>query len=273
MRKTALVVAFCYLQGCATPAVWNLATKGVEKSAMPLNASVESVWKDPNLQEYILCITDPAVHQDKKRTRFTLKIPENLISSGESGLIEFTKVSILELKPEEKQHWWNGGKYQERESVQVYGLTLPVEYGCKVPKSNWRKLPILNVPKDLQSSEALLFQGEKLQQTLAKQQPFMVVDPFKAYEESLTNKGDHNVQFSVCHEIRSFPCLILVSKTAPQNINNRYASSELLIPNELIWANKQEPLWYLAMPFAVIADAVIISVAAIALGGMFAGGR
>jgi hypothetical protein len=272
MRRTALVVAFCYLQGCATQAVWNLATKGTEKSGMPLNASIESVWKDPNLQEYVLCINDSVTHQDKKRDRFTLKIPENLISSGESGLIEFKKWSVLELKPEDERHWWNGGNYRERESVRVYGLTLPVKYGCKVPKSNWRKLSVLSVPKDIQSNEAQLFQGDKLQQVLAKNEPFMVVDPSNAYEKSLMDNRDQAVQFSVCHDIDSVPCLILVSKTAPQNANNRYASSELLIPNELIWGNNPEPLWYLAVPFAVIADIVIISVAAIALGGM-AGGR
>ncbi len=271
MKKTALAVAFCYLQGCATPAVWK-ATQGVEKSEMPMNASVESVWQDPALQEYILCIDDSVVRQDKTKNRFTLRIPENLISQGESGLYEFKKLQVLEPKPKEEQSWWSG-KLQDRENVLAYKLTLPIENGCTSPKPNWRKLSVLNVPKDIKSDDAFLFQGEKLQQSLVKNEPFMVVGTFKTYEESQTTTLERTGQFSVCHGIKSVPCFILVSKTVPQNGNNRYASSELLIPDELIWSSNPEPLWYMALPFAVIADTVIISAAALALGGMFAGGR
>jgi hypothetical protein len=263
MKKTALLVAVCYLQGCVTPKVLDLANKGIDKSGIPLTAKVESAWRDPISQEYVICIKDPAFYLDKKRNRFTLKIPENLIGDGESGLIEFSKWAVSEPKPKDEQHWWSG-EYKERDSVQVYGLTLPVEYGCSTPGPQWAKLQLLKAPAEIDTNDAMLFRGEKLRQIIAKKQPFAIFSSSTSDHTAIDPDLAIAPQRSVCNKATNGTCLQLVAK--PQD-----SYSEILIPDQLIWSYKPETAWYWVVPFAVIADAVIVAGAIFLLGAGGAG--
>jgi hypothetical protein len=260
MKKIALFVAVCYLQGCVTPKVLDLA-EGKDKTEVPVTADVESAWRNPTSQEYVICMKDYMQKQDKKRARFTLRIPENLIpeklvNEGESGFIKFSKRSVLEIDSEDFKYSRPG---KERDSVQVYHLTLPVETGCDTPNPQWAKLQLLRAPKDIDTNDAMLFRGEKLRQIIARQQPFAIISSPISDRTAITPELFQEPQLSVCNKITSGTCLQLVTKPQVHVFGDpQFSYSEILIPDQLIWSYNPKTAWYWALPFAVIADTVVV---------------
>jgi hypothetical protein len=252
MKLTALLVAIIYLQGCTTMKVLDLA-KGIEKGSIQETVDVESIWNDPLQDEFIICMKDYGNYRYKKREQFMLRIYNNLTSHEIGERIKFKQRTISELKPKEDQHWWSWSQYQDRNNVKVYDLSVVVDdYRCSEPKASWKKIPALKVPDQIASGEALLYRGETIKKIHSTREPFLIFSPNDQNLFSVENICPYSKEKN--------PCLLLVSKTQVQDKeNSQIFYDEILSINQLIWTSAPKPMWYLAIPFAVVADAVIVA--------------
>ena len=261
MRLTTLIVAIIYLQGCTTMKVIDLA-KGIEKGAISGSADVEAIWNDHLQNEFIICMIDHGNFPNKRGDRYMLRIPNNVKENGER--VEFEQRTISELKPKGEQHWWSWSLYQDRSNVKVYDISVVVDdYSCIDPKASWNKIRTLKAPMQITYDEALLYRGETIKQMVAMHEPFLIFttrrknDPYSIFETVCAFSKEIN------------PCLLLVSKTHIQDRENpQIYYDEILSVDQLIWTSEPKPLWYLTIPFAVVADVVIITTILFVLGSM-----
>ncbi|NOT12492.1 MAG: hypothetical protein HOP23_11770 [Methylococcaceae bacterium] len=253
MKLTALIVAIIYLQGCTTLKVLDLA-KGIEKGSIQETVNVESIWNDSLQAEFIICMKDYGNYRYKMREQFMLKIPNNLISQEIDERIQFKQRTISELKQKEDQHWWSWSPYQDRNTVKVYDLSVVVDdYSCNDPKASWKKIPALKAPDQIIADEAFFYRGESIKKMKATHEPFLIF--------SLPDKDSYSIETVCPYSKENNPCLLLVSKTQIQEKENpQLHYDEILSVNQLIWTSAPKPMWYLAIPFAVVADAVIVAV-------------
>lgn len=253
MRFTAFFVAVFYLYGC-TAKVIELA-KGIKESEISNSAVVNSAWLDPVQNEFIICMIDYGNFPNKV-DHYLLSIPKDLIDQEENEKIEFVQRTILEPAPEKENSWWSLF-LRERKDIKVYDLTLYPNYHCVEPKKNWDKVAIVKAPKDLTSDEVLYFRGDTINKNLSKNLPFLVFA--FAPDSRFINASQKNVCKLTGISERQPPCFLLVSRIQLQDkYNPQLKYNEILSVERFIWGLNPKPLWYLALPFAVIADFVII---------------
>lgn len=179
-----------------------------------------------------------------------LTIPKDTVSSHSSDHIQFSQRIVTELNPE-KRHWWNAN-YRTRTDVKVYDLTITVNYHCTKPKDSWQKIQIIQSPNDLASKEAMLFKGQTITQMISRKLPFMVF-----VNETPTFVEPENL----CKNPINQKCLLLVSNPNLKDSEHpEKQHAEILMPDVLIWTSTPKPLWYLALPFAIAADLIALTI-------------
>lgn len=261
MRLKAFIVAVIYvLQGCATTRVIELA-QGIDKSNIQASADVEAIWNDSIQHEFIICMIDQGKFPNKKGDRYMFRIPKNLISQEPSERVKFEPRTISELKPELEQHWWDS-LYRNRNDVKVYDLSIVVDdNNCIKPKASWNSIQVLKAPQQLTSDEAIYFRGEAIKMMNAAHEPFLIFSP------QPPPVGETETVCSLSGSEEGDHCLLLVASTQIKDIENPATHFDVIFSvKQLIWTSEPKPIWYLAMPFAVITDAVIIGAALMLIG-------
>jgi hypothetical protein len=267
MRMFILLFTTMFLHGCASDYV-------IKKAQGYYNffpSDLKHAYFDDKQKEFVLCIIDSSDSMQEDSSRFTVKIPQDIIAKGGNNRFMLTS-GVVEA--EVKRPCWlrveGCTDYLPRKDIRLYRLSggfreTNAEGRCNdALKNSLEDMEILRVPNDISFDEAMLFKGETINGMLAKKQPFLIYVP-----DSLIAKKRFDFDFhwglSPC-PLLYHSCFIFVIKPKSGAVYLEYTGeqtipfSEILTIGELTRAVQPKPAWYMAMPLSIALDAVVIPI-------------
>lgn len=257
-RIFAFILSLIYLQGCATPYIINQA-RGIK----PISYGIESAWIDSNNQEFVLCLLDKTGLHKKNIDHFLIRIPKDIINAGGSNNIDYDRRDVSKLTRE--TNWWGLSSHADREDIRVYDLNITIKNSCESVPKNFRKLDVIEPSKKMDFKEALSFTGSLIDEKVKTDEPFAVFVADPVYDVTFSDS------IYICEESLNQPCLYLLNKSTNYSEDKvghsmKKSYSELLSVSRLVWESDKQPLWYIALPFSIAIDAVIVMTIILVIG-------